>query len=366
MLGRSKGDVAAALVAEQVVDAVIAQQQAEVVPVPVAGVARAARAVGVAVVVVRQAEGQPRIVVEGVGGLAADPDAARAARTGAAAFGGGAGPARVVQGIVEGGGAGVVVGFVAVAQQQAGFQFRVEAVAGVGDDARAFRQAVVAVAVVAVVVGLQVVIQAAFDTAVADALLLVVVAAGFGTHAQAGGAIAAVVDEVDRAAEGQRAILEGVGAAQDLGVVDAAGIEEFVRGTARASQWQAIEKELDAFAEVAGRGVGAGATDRDLRRVVAAGGLHEYAGLVGQGVLQGGGTAFGDFFAVDHAGATGHLGERAGGLLHFSLLGGLHGHRAEGRVSGQYRGRGQQGGQSGVADGQAQWVGVNRTHRRIP
>ncbi len=272
----------------------------------------------------------------------------------------------MVQCGVEGGGAGVVVGFVAVAQQQAGFQLGAEAVAGIGDDARALRQAVVAKTFVAVVVGLQVVVQVALDPTVADALLLVVVAAGFGAHAQAGGTVAAVVDEVDRAAEGQRAILEGVGAAQDLGVVHAAGVEEFVGCAARAGQRQAVEQELDAFTEIAGRGIGTGAADRDLRRVVAAGGLHEYPGLVAEGVLQCGSAAFGDLFAVDHAGAAGHLGQGAGGLLHFGLLGGLHGHRAQGLLSGQHRDRGQQGrgrgGQGGVADGQAQWMGLNRTH----
>ncbi|MNP34460.1 hypothetical protein D3C76_1277480 [compost metagenome] len=129
------------------------------------------------VVMVGKAGLDARIVVDVVGGLVADKGAARLFAAIVARHVGGVGRPRVVLDGVLGDPAGEVVVGLAVAQVEARFQVRVEAITEVGDDALAVAGGVILIAVGAGIGQGHVVVEVAQHLPGTDLALLIAVAA---------------------------------------------------------------------------------------------------------------------------------------------------------------------------------------------
>lgn len=140
--------------------------------------------------------------------------------------------------------------FLAITQVHAGFQFGAEAVAEVADDALGLGVGEVLEAVALGVVDADKVVGIAHHTAGAEGLFFPAETAAFDFDACARCRAAGVGDKVDGAAQRQSAVFKSVGPAQHFGVVQALGVEQLIRRTARAGQRQAVKEELGAFTEI--------------------------------------------------------------------------------------------------------------------
>ena len=145
----------------------------------------------------------------------------------------------------------VVVGL-AIAEVEAGFQIRVEAIAEVGDQAFALAGGVVLIAVGVGIGQRHVVIEISQDLPGADLALLIAMAAGGVTHLQFRRGVTGVADVIDSAAQRQRTAIEAIGAAQNFDMLDPQWLEQFIRCAAGAGEGQAIQHRVQP------RGVGAG------------------------------------------------------------------------------------------------------------
>ena len=207
----------------------------------------------------------------------------------------------------------VVVGL-AIAQVEACFQVRVEAIAEVGDHALAFAGRVVLVAVCAGIGRGHVIIEVAQHLPGADLALLIAVAAHGVAHLQQRCVVAGVADVIDGAAQGQCAPVETVGAAQHFHMVEPQRFQQFVGCAARTAQRQTVEHGVQP------RGVGARctvdsrATDRNLHPFIARR-LGIDPRLISQHILVAGHAALQGTAQVDHIGAAGHLGKPGLGVL---------------------------------------------------
>ena len=145
----------------------------------------------------------------------------------------------------------VVVGL-AIAEIEAGFQIRVEAIAEVGDQAFALAGGVVLIAVGVGIGQRHVVIEIPQHLPGADLALLIAMAAGGVAHLQLRRGVTGVADVIDSAAQRQRAAIETVGAAQHFDMVDPQRLKQFIRRAAGAGEGQAIQHRVQP------RGVGTG------------------------------------------------------------------------------------------------------------
>ena len=288
VLGGTPTDGGLALAAEQCVAAEIVQRAADI------GVgdlqAHGAFAQVHRVVVIDQAGFQARLVVEVEGGLVAHPGAAwlRAAVVACQIVG--VGRARVVLDLVFGQAPRQFVFSFPVAQVEAGFQVGVEAVTDIGGNALGAAAAVRLVAVIFRIGQGHVIVEIAQHLARTDVPMLVAAAADLVAHLQCRRVVAGVGDIVDRAAQGQGALVKAIGATQHFGTAQPQRFEQFVRRAARAGQRQAVEHRVNAGTVRPRRTVEARAAYRQLDAVVACR-LGEHPRLVGQHVLVAGHSA---------------------------------------------------------------------------
>ncbi len=101
-----------------------------------------------------------------------------------------------------------------------------------------------------------------------DLALGIAAAACFITYLQRGRVIAGMGDVVDRAAQGQRALIKAVGAAQHLDAALPQGVLELVRCTARAGQRQTVEHFIQPGRMGAGAAVQSGTANRELHAFI--------------------------------------------------------------------------------------------------
>ncbi|MCY1407656.1 hypothetical protein D9M71_229630 [compost metagenome] len=223
-------------------------------------------------------------------------------------------------------------------QVQAAGEVLVDLAAEVGEVALVLLPRVVAEAVLAVVVGAEVAVEAAEVLGHRGVLAVVVEAAGFQAQVHRRCGLAGGADEVDRPAEVGRAVAPGVGAAQHFDVVhrqrfDGLEVEAAVgqvdrRAVLHQQQAAAVEGALQA-----------GAADRQARFLGAEARLDEHAGGEAEGVLQGAGAAGLVGLGVDQRGAAGDVAELGlllldgrrggvelvladdGGVFHFQVVG---------------------------------------------
>ncbi|MNI27198.1 hypothetical protein D3C73_809260 [compost metagenome] len=184
------------------------------------------------------------IVIEIKRGLVADEGAAWLLAPIIARHVGGVGCPWVVLDGMLGHPACEVVVSLAVAQVEACFQVRVEAIAEIGDHPLALAGGVVLIAIGIGVGQGQVVVKVTQYLAGADLPLLIAMAARCIAHLQAGCRVAGVADVIDGTAQRQGTAIKTVGAAQHFHMLDPQRFEQFVRCATGAGQRQAVEHRV--------------------------------------------------------------------------------------------------------------------------
>ncbi|MNF76968.1 hypothetical protein D3C84_590950 [compost metagenome] len=257
--------------------------------------------------------------------------------------------------------AGEVIVGRTMAQVEARFQVRVEAITEVGDDALAVAGGVILIAVGAGIGQGHVVVEVAQHLPGTDLALLITVAACRVAHLQFRRVVAGMANVVDGPAQGQCAPVETVGAAQHFHMIEPQRLQQLVGRAARAGQRQTVEHGVQP------RGMGARCTvdprsaDRNLGAFVA-GRLGVNPGLIGQYILIAGDAALQRTTHVDHVGAAGHFGQPGlgvfDGLVFVALILGADQHLPQFQALGVGHGRTDKG-QPQQRCGQ----GIGRGHR---
>ncbi|MCY1396348.1 hypothetical protein D9M71_113170 [compost metagenome] len=266
------------------------------------------------VVVVDQAGLDARIVIEVPSGLVADKGAAGLVAAIVPRHVGGVGrPWIVLDGMLGHASREVVVGL-AVAQVEARFQVRVEAITEVGDHALALAGRVVLVAVGVCVGHGHVVIEVTQHLSGADLTLLITVTARCVAYLQLRRVVAGMTDVIDGSAQGQGTAVETVGAAQHFHMVEPQRLQQFIGRAARAGQRQTVEHGVQPRGMGTRRTVDARSADRDLHPLIACR-LGIDPGLISQHILVTRHTALQRTAHVDHIGTAGYLGQPGPGVL---------------------------------------------------